>query len=164
VFVVYGICELSCVHCIVQWISDSTFLLHNFLAKSAANSLARYVPSSTKFLHLLFFSVCLYRYMAMHGQVWDPKKDGDGLGELLTCLFLDVFISLCDARRGCNQPDWFSCYPYEPYIASSSTFFSPLCRVIASKSLCLYFIPFFSFLIELSDQVAKAPARQALRR
>lgn len=24
-----------------------------------------------------------YRYMAMHGQVWDPKKDGDGLGKYI---------------------------------------------------------------------------------
>jgi hypothetical protein len=34
--------------------------------------------------------------MAMHGQVWDPKKDGDGLGE---CAYSAVWVSRLLVRQ-----------------------------------------------------------------
>ena len=43
---------------------------------------------------LIFFFILFLcaRYMAMHGQVWDPKKDGDGLGKLSCFSFFHHFM------------------------------------------------------------------------
>lgn len=72
---------------------------------------------------------CIFcRYMAMHGQVWDPKKDGDGLGTYSTTTFFMLYIILpATASESCFEPELivrFSSIRYCSHLCVIPPFFS----------------------------------------